>query len=298
MGKKLKNSDWFWLTSGKNAVGYMLYYERLMEIAVSMFKWEGVDEGIDTRFMEYCLFAQGQGLVFDLQTANSDINGIQFTRVTLMHPLDIYSNPTVRKPFASNGFDFGKYNEKNSVIVWNNFARTPSMMTIEWYAQRLYEIDVSIDINAKAQRTPVVLYCDENTKESFEQAYADISNGKPVVVVDKNLFKEGRSIGSLNTSAPYVAGQLYQLRTQIWNEALTYLGVTNSDSDKKERQNNEEIHQRNGGTIASRFTRLAAREDACNRVNSMFGTKWKCTYRDVDTSIPALPKQKEEENNG
>ena len=298
MGRNIKPKDWFWQSTRKNAAGYLLYYDRLMEIAITMFKWDGVDDTIDTRFIEYCLFANSHGLVFDLQTENPDINGMQFARANLQYPLDIYNNPMTRRPYATNGFNFGTYNNKNSVIIWNNFSRTPSMHMVDWYAQRLYEIDVTIDINAKAQRTPVLLLGDEDTIASLKEAYAKVANGEPVIALDKNLLKDGRGITSVNTSAPFTADRLYQLRTQIWNEALTYLGVTNSDSDKKERQNNDEIHQRNGGTMASRNTRLAAREEGCKLVNKMFGKNWTCTYRDVDTTIPTKTTELEVEQNG
>ena len=298
MGRNIKPKDWFWQSTRKNAAGYLLYYDRLMEIAITMFKWDGVDDTIDTRFIEYCLFANSHGLVFDLQTENPDINGMQFARANLQYPLDIYNNPMTRCPYATNGFNFGTYNNKNSVIIWNNFSRTPSMHMVDWYAQRLYEIDVTIDINAKAQRTPILLLGDEDTIASLKEAYAKVANGEPVIALDKNLLKDGRGITSVNTSAPFTADRLYQLRTQIWNEALTYLGVTNSDSDKKERQNNDEIHQRNGGTMASRNTRLAAREEGCKLVNKMFGKNWTCTYRDVDTTIPTKTTELEVEQNG
>lgn len=298
MGRNIKPKDWFWQSTRKNAAGYLLYYDRLMEIAITMFKWDGVDDTIDTRFIEYCLFANSHGLVFDLQTENPDINGMQFARANLQYPLDIYNNPMTRRPYATNGFNFGTYNNKNSVIIWNNFSRTPSMHMVDWYAQRLYEIDVTIDINAKAQRTPILLLGDEDTIASLKEAYAKVANGEPVIALDKNLLKDGRGITSVNTSAPFTADRLYQLRTQIWNEALTYLGVTNSDSDKKERQNNDEIHQRNGGTMASRNTRLAAREEGCKLVNKMFGKNWTCTYRDVDTTIPTKTTELEVEQNG
>ena len=298
MGRNVKPKDWFWQSTRKNAAGYLLYYDRLMEIAITMFKWDGVDETIDTRYIEYCLFANSHGLVFDLQTENPDINGMQFARANLQYPLDIYNNPMTRHPYATNGFDFGTYTNKNSVIIWNNFARTPSMQMVDWYAQRLYEIDVTIDINAKAQRTPVLLLGDEDTITSLNEAYAKVANGEPVIALDKNLLKDGRNFTSVNTSAPFIADRLYQLRTQIWNEALTYLGVTNSDSDKKERQNNDEIHQRNGGTMASRNTRLAAREEGCKLVNKMFNKNWSCTYRDVDTTIPTKTTELEVEQNG
>lgn len=85
---------------------------------------------------------------------------------------------------------------------------------------------------------------------------------------------------SLNTGAPYVADKIYQLKTQIWNEALTYLGISNINIQKKERLITDEVTRNQGGTIASRYSRLQARRDAVVKINAMFGTNISVDYRE------------------
>ena len=73
---------------------------------------------------------------------------------------------------------------------------------------------------------------------------------------------------------------MYQLKTQIWNEALTYLGISNINVQKKERLITDEVTRNQGGTIASRYSRLNARRDACKQINDMFGLDVWCDYRE------------------
>ena len=88
------------------------------------------------------------------------------------------------------------------------------------------------------------------------------------------------SLRAISTNAPYVADKLYQLKTQIWNEALTYLGISNLNIQKKERMITDEVQRNQGGTIASRYSRLEARREAVDKINRMFGTDISVDYRE------------------
>ena len=100
----------------------------------------------------------------------------------------------------------------------------------------------------------------------------------PFIFADKSLNTNGLTV--LKTDAPYVCDKLYTLKTQIWNEALTYLGISNINIQKKERLITDEVTRNQGGTIASRYSRLNARRDACKQINAMFGLDIWCDYRE------------------
>ena len=84
----------------------------------------------------------------------------------------------------------------------------------------------------------------------------------------------------LKTDAPYVSDKIYQLKIQYWNEALTYLGISNLNVQKKERLVADEVVRSQGGTIASRYSRLEARREACRKINVMFGLNIDVDYRE------------------
>ena len=74
--------------------------------------------------------------------------------------------------------------------------------------------------------------------------------------------------------------KLYQLKTQYWNEALTYLGISNLNMQKKERLVSDEVSRSQGGVIASRYSRLEARRQAAQKINDMFGLNIEVDYRE------------------
>ena len=67
---------------------------------------------------------------------------------------------------------------------------------------------------------------------------------------------------------------------QIWNEALTYLGISNNNTQKKERMITDEVVRNMGGTIASRYSRLSPRKKACKLINKMFGLNIDVRFRE------------------
>ena len=98
--------------------------------------------------------------------------------------------------------------------------------------------------------------------------YKEFDGNSPVIYANKGF--DPKSVNVLKTDAPLVADKLYQLKTQIWNEALTYLGISNINVQKKERLLQDEVTRNLGGTIASRYPRLEARKQACQQINKMF----------------------------
>ena len=153
------------------------------------------------------------------------------------------------------------------------------------FAQRLYNIDRTIDVNINAQKTPILITCNENERLTMKNIYKEFDGNSPVIYANKGF--DPKSVNVLKTDAPLVADKLYQLKTQIWNEALTYLGISNINVQKKERLLQDEVTRNLGGTIASRYPRLEARKQACQQINKMFELNIDVDYRD-DLDIDAI----------
>jgi hypothetical protein len=145
------------------------------------------------------------------------------------------------------------------------------------YAKRLYNIDRIIDVNINAQKTPILIKCDEKQRLSLKVMYEKYEGNQPVIYGDTALNTDGFQV--LNTSAPYLASDLYVLKTQYYNEALTYLGISNINTIKKERLITDEVQRNQGSTIANRYSRLEARRQACKQINDMFGLNIWVDYR-------------------
>ena len=80
-----------------------------------------------------------------------------------------------------------------------------------------------------------------------------------------------------------------------WNEALTYLGISNINTSKKERMITDEVTRNQGGVVASRYSRLESRRQACRQINNMFGLEIWCDYREDFQDIQEQINKNEEE---
>ena len=269
IGKKnnLQNAE-FWKSAKDNTDDYIRYYNRLTELSISMFEWKGLPDTVDPRFLELALFSDGYAVFFE----DEEI-GYLALRCMIGGRWNVYNIPTYRRAFATNGYQ-RELDETNSVIIFNNLIHTNSVLDVDVTAHRLANIERTIDVNINAQKTPVLISCDETQRLSLQNLYAKYEGNMPVIYGDKNI--NPNSLKVLTTGAPYVADRLYELKTQYWNEGLTYLGVSNVNVIKKERLISDEVKRNQGGIIASRYGRLVARQQACEEINKMFGLNLWC----------------------
>ena len=251
---------------------YIQYYNRLTELALSMFEWKNLPQSVDPRFLEMCLFGDGMSVFFE-----DEVLGFLALQVMIGGKLNVYRIPTDRRAYASNGYN-KQLDESNSVIIFNNYLHTNSQLDVEMFSQRLYNLDRAIDVNANAQKTPVLIQCDETQRLTMVNLYKQYEGNEPFIFGNKSLDVNGIKV--LQTGAPFVADKLYQLKTQIWNEALTYLGISNINTQKKERLITDEVTRNQGGVVASRYSRLESRRQACAKINEMFGLDVWCDYRE------------------
>lgn len=274
MSKNLKKR---WQSAELNNKTYSDYYNRLMELALNVFEWENLPPSVDERFIELTLYEMGYCLYF-----NDEIIGNLALTCTIGGQLDVYRIPLLRRAYAVNGYN-KMCSAKDSVLIFNNYLHTPTQSTIELFARRLYEIERAIDINVKAQKTPTLILSSEQQRLTMKNLYMQYDGNEPFIFGDKNLDIEG--IKSLKTDAPFVADKLEILKHQVWNDALTFCGIENSNQDKKERLVSDEVGSNYGNIEAQRNVMLNARKQAVKKINSMFGTKIDVHFRSNLTTM-------------
>lgn len=256
-----------------NNLTYRQYLNRLTELAISMFEWKNLPDTVDARYLELHLFETGCMVYF-----KDDVIGDLCLDCIVNGRLDVYGNPLLRRAYSGYNNYQKLLTYKDSVIIWNNYLHGNSISDVEMFARRLYNIDRIIDVNANAQKTPVLVIGNEKQRLTLLNLYKEYDGNAPFIFGDKNL--DINALKALSTNAPYVCDKLYQLKTQIWNEALTYLGISNINIQKKERLITDEVTRNQGGTIASRYSRLESRRQAVEKINDMFGTNIEVNYRE------------------
>lgn len=141
---------------------------------------------------------------------------------------------------------------------------------MELFALRLYEAERTCDVNIKAQKTPIILKGDESLKLTLKNLFNNYDGNQPVIYVDKKQLGN-EAIECVKTEAPFLADKLMIYKQQIWNEALTFLGIDNVANEKKERLVESEASSNNEIVNLNLQARLQTRKQACKQFNEYFG---------------------------
>lgn len=270
-----------------NDATYFDYLERLKKIALSIFEWVNLPSGMDSRWLERCLYYKGQAaMLYD-----EDMGGFINTSATAAGQINIYGIPT-RINCYSYGYQStrtyyggGPTNMKENqgcILVMNNWERIPTANTIELFAMRLYEAERATDTNIKNSKFPLLVLTDDKQRLTMVNMYHQVTGNEPAIFADKNSGLEG-SIKVLKTDSPYIADKLMEYKKQIWNEALLFLGVNTIDVEKKERLIAAESSTNNEVTNLNLMSYLAPRKEAARQFNEKFGLTG--TDKEIDVRV-------------
>ena len=259
-----------------NSQTYINYLERLKLVALSLFEWVNLPKSMNAEFLELCLYNYGKACFIDTENY-----GFINTKCVSNGELNIYMLPTSFNCYATDSFSTNRslYNGfknedddiyKYCILVKNNFEMIPTEPTLQLFALRLYEAERTCDVNIKAQKTPVVLVGDDAMKLAMKNLYLKYDGNEPVVYGDKKQLSPD-SIKALKTEAPFVADKIMEYKKQIWNEALTFLGINNLALEKKERVLTSEVSSNNELINLNLQARLSCRKKACEQFNELFG---------------------------
>lgn len=259
-----------------NEMTFNDYYNRLKLLAKSAFKWENLPNCIDEKWIEKYLFEEGRCMFF-----KDKEKGFMVTKCTDGGMVNYYDEPTILRPVATNYDGSGATYDNNEecVLIRNNDDCIPTISTIKLYAYRLAEISRTIDINISAMKTPTLITCSEKQRLTLKNVYHQWNENEPVIFGSKDLDLSGVSV--LKTDAPVVFDKLQLQKHQIWNECMTFLGINNANMDKRERLVDDEVQANNDQIEMCSQLMLKNRELACKRINELFNTNIKVSFRNA-----------------
>jgi hypothetical protein len=253
---------------------YFDYLDRFKKVATSMFEWKDIPDSMDSRYLELSLYYMGKAaLLYDKNYGHLNL------KCNPNDKFNIYGIPTGlqcwsyefhvdRKTYM--GFDNIEEadREKYAVLVMNNAEMIPTAPTLELFAKRLAEVQRVCDINILQQRTPRIILTDKTQELTMRNMINQIDDNVLNIFGDKNIMTPDQ-IRSIDTEAPYLADKLSDYKKEIFNEALTFLGISNIDY-KKERMITSETDSKNELINLNLQSYLATRKKACEQFNELF----------------------------
>lgn len=254
---------------------YYDYLERFKRIAMSMFEWVNLPKSMNARWLERCLYYNGQAAMFKHKKY-----GFINTNCCSSGKINIYGLPTKLNCYSFEfqevrdlyvGLNPMSENENDTILVLNNWEGVPTCKTMELFAYRLYEAEVTAMTNIKAQKTPIMLICDEKQRLMMENLYNQYNGNQPFIFGDQKQLNPDSMIKAINTDAPFIADKVMEYKKQIWEEALTYLGINSLSTEKRERLITDEANSNNELINLNLQSFLAPRLQACKEFNERYG---------------------------
>lgn len=251
---------------------YVDYLERMKKICLSMFEWVNLPDSMNARFLEMCLFYNGQAaLLYD------DELGYLNTMAADGGYINIYGLPTEIQCYSYRFnqrrslfmTDTGEEKGKECILVMNNYERIPTNATICLYAYRLAQADRTCDVNISSVRTPMLITTDQKQYFTLKKTYEQYEGNSPVIFADKNLITPD-SLKAIKTDVPFLCNDIMQYKREIWNEMLTFLGIQNL-SEKRERLITGEVDSNNELLNLNLQSLLIPRKEACKQFNEKYG---------------------------
>ena len=261
--KKISETELAMIINDRTMIDYL---DRLKMLAVSLFTWKNLDKYAGfgaSRFLELSLYEDGRGVFL-----KDNELGYLALKVNPSDKLNVYQLPT--KVMAwSIGYN-KEYQFNDVVYIMNNELQKPTREFIELFAYRLYETERTIDINLQAQKTPILIEGDTKTILTLKNVYMQYSGNTPFIFGNKQ-FDISNKLNVLKTDAPYIIDKLDVHKHQIFNDALTVLGIDNANTDKKERLITNEVESNEQLITYYLNCFYKTRKKACEDINEKFG---------------------------
>lgn len=238
-----------------------LEYLRYKMLALDMFEYENLPNGIESRFIEVALLENGEcGFAYD------DKLGFIALPCNTSSNIDIYG-----QPLAINLLGCG-YNKRftleKAVRILNNDLVLPTDYYLRDYAQRIGEIELMIQANTLQQKTPYIFEGDDDSVLTMKTINKNIQDFEPCVFVNKSLNIEN-ALKVHGTDVPFKGLDLYQLKEKLETELMTFLGANNT-KEKKERMLVDEVNVNNDFIDRNYDIMYRQRKLAIDKINKMF----------------------------
>ena len=266
-------------------------YDELLEdftnLAINRFQWDNLPVGLTTEKLEEMLITKGQVIAF-----KDKKGGIYFLPCSGVQDLNVYGLPQEYTVFSVTGERFDDVDISDGVLIKNNPLASQNMSTLEKFAKRIDDTEMTQDVNLYQQNIPKILLSDDGNKLTAKAIMQSINKFKFVVFAKKTLGRSIEKSDVLDTSSPYILDKLQAHKTELFNELLTYLGINNNNNVKKERMIVDEVNANNDFISINIDLMYDMRKTACDKINEMFGLTLEVKKREVEQVEPVHPNDK------
>lgn len=260
----------------ENVTAFQFYFDRMRNLCLSQYEWINLPETCSARHIERVLFQSGlAAFAYDERFGYISLAALPSKRLNMYNEAEGY---------RLNGIGYHKYFPLDEcILIRNNLTATPTVWGVEQFAHRIAKALRTADINIDAQKTPILIVCDQKQKLTMRNVYMQYDGGYPVIYGDEKGFSPD-SVRVLTTDAPYIADKMQDYIQTLWNDFLLWRGINSVGTEKKERLISDEVNANNEHTNLAESTGLLTRQQAAEALNADY---YKRNGKYLDCSVRA-----------
>ncbi len=234
-------------------------------IAKNRFRWTNLPEEIDSHKIEEYLFNCGQVAFFKDESKG----GYLCLPCTSNGMFNVYGEPL---EFQVTGVDYSEsYKSKDMVWIRNNDHCLPTRNQVEFYTDWIDDIEKTMRKNLKQLRQPDIVATDKNNELTMRNMWDKVEEGDEPIFYNKDVFRGEFPIQVLNRNVVNNLESLQKNKDDVMFELLTFLGINNANTSKKERMIVDEVNVNNIHILMNLDIEYKNRKLACEMINKKFG---------------------------
>lgn len=252
--------------------GLCRYFTKyLLQKAMSVFEWD-LPETWNKDYFLYVLYCWGYVAV-----VNTDKFGV-IPQGCGLKGYDVFYAPThavIANPLLSGILEPRIGTQCELLKLQPDFSGILDL--VGHYAEQMALASQSVSVNLLNSKLSYVFTAKTKAlAESLKKMYDQIASGEPAVVIDSRLKnaadgEETWKAFEQNVGGNYIVTNLLADLRKIEAMFDTEIGIPNANTDKRERLIQDEVNANNIETYSKCAMWLENLQDACKKVNDMFG---------------------------
>ena len=262
--------------------GLCRYFTKyLLQKAMSVFEWD-LPETWNKDYFLYVLYCWGYVAV-----VNTDKFGV-IPQGCGLKGYDVFYAPThavIANPLLSGIMEPRIGTQCELLKLQPDFSGILDL--VGHYAEQMALASQSVSVNLLNSKLSYVFTAKTKAlAESLKKMYDQIASGEPAVVIDSRLKnaadgEETWKAFEQNVGGNYIVTNLLADLRKIEAMFDTEIGIPNANTDKRERLIQDEVNANNIETYSKCAMWLENLQDACKRVNDMFGLSIAVRWRKI-----------------
>lgn len=256
-----------------------LLLDEFLNLAINRFSWDGLPPGLTSERLEEMLISYGT------------LGAFQGDTMLLILPLfgtnkvNIYNEHTDFRLVGFNGQEYTKAAD-DIVKLKNNHLGSEDLSTLQLYAKKIDDIEQTQDVNLFQQCIPKLIGTTKDGILTAKNIINQIKQYKFVVLTKaKGIEQQLKKEDILDNTAPFLLDKLSDYENFYRNKVLTFLGINNANTDKRERLITSEVDANNDYIQINIDLMYDMRKKFCEDVNAKFSTNITVKKREVEMNV-------------